>query len=84
MMKELEILMQTGMSKRDAERHIENGVEIYEVEEFLNNFENYAEALEDEDKEKLRKFLENNKTGIIWDNDLVEYDGKRYYIEYSL
>lgn len=83
-MKELEILKSTGMTEYDAKRHLKDGALIHEVEDYLKNFEEYAAELGEDDKAELREFLEVGKSGTLWDNDLTEHEGVKYYIEYLL
>lgn len=84
MNKKIEILKATGMSNHDAKRHMKEGATIYEANDYIANFEQYASGLEEEDKETLLNFLKAGKRGSIWGNDLIEYDGIKYYIEYAL
>lgn len=84
MSKEIEILMSTGMTKHDAEKHLKEGASIYEVDDFMKNFDEYTREMDDEYKEELRAFLTSGKDGHLWDNDVTTYNGIRYYIEYVL
>lgn len=84
MSNEINILMNTGMTKADAERHLRNGATVYKVNEYLKFFDEYTESFDDDDKVKLRTFLEAGEDGSIWDNDLTTCDGVQYYIEYCL
>lgn len=83
-MNEMNILLSTGMTKYDAERHIKMGAIIYDVDDYLENFEEYADSLEEDAKADLKNFLKKGIDGTIWDNDLTTYRGKKYYIEYAL
>lgn len=82
--KEMNILLSTGMTQHDAKKHMKMGAIIYEVNDYLNNFNEYADALEEDAKTELRNFLKKGKDGTIWDNDLTTYEDKKYYIEYAL
>lgn len=81
---EINILLSTGMTKHDVKRHMRMGVIIYEVGDYLENFEEYADTLEDDAKAELKNFLQRGEDGKIWDNDLTTYKGDKYYIEYAL
>lgn len=83
-MKDLEILKSAGMTDHDARLHLQKGVVIYDLPEYLDHFDEYTAEMDDEDKDKLRAFLEAGKPGCFCDNDLTEYNGVKYYIEYCL
>lgn len=82
--REIEILVKAGSTRGEAEYHLERGSIIYEVEDFLEFFEEYTQACDPEDQERLKAFVESGKDGICGDYALVTYDGTRYLIEYVL
>lgn len=83
---ELQILSSTGMTESDAKKHLKDGAIIYDLDDYLNNFEEYTSPFdfEQEEKEEFKKFLETRKIGSYRDNDLTKYDGKYFFIEYVL
>ena len=80
----MEILLSTGMTEYDAKRHLKNGAVIYDVQDYLDHFDVYAGDLDEDDQTELKKFLKKGEEGTLWDNDLVIYEGKKYFIEYVL
>lgn len=90
--REIEILMQDGCARAEAEKHLKNGATIFE--DFEENFDkymdewkfDYAEGSEDEDYiEMVNNYRNMIKTGIpATDWGVVKVDGKTYYIMYVL
>lgn len=78
----MEILLSTGMTEHDAKKHLKNGAVIYDVQDYLDHFDVYAGDLDEDDQEELKNFLQKGEEGTLWDNDLVIYEGKKYFIEY--
>ena len=82
--REITILVEAGSTRSEAECHLERGSIVYEVADFLEFFEEYTQACEPEDQERLKAFVEGGKDGICGDYALVTYDGSQYLIEYCL
>lgn len=82
--KEIEILMEAGSTRSEAEYHLERGSIVYDIDDFLKFFDEYTQACEPEDKERLRAFVEARKDGMSGDYALATHDGVQYLIEYVL
>lgn len=82
--REIEILVKAGSTRSEAEYHLDRGSIVYKVEDFLEFFEEYTQACDPEDQERLKSFVESGKDGMCGDYALVTYDGTRYLIEYVL
>lgn len=85
-MKNMEILISTGMSQRDAEKHLKAGAEINVVEEMIDEL-SHKSQLDETEKEILdflKQGLASKKDTKLYDNDLTWYNGTAYYIEYCL
>ena len=80
--KDIKIIMTTNKTKREAEEYLKRGAVVYELE----HLDEYAGELEDEYKQQLRDEVETSDDGplVIWDMDLVTFEGDRYVIEYIL
>lgn len=80
--REIEILMQDGCTRAEAEKHLKNGTIIFE--DFEQHFESHLKEWDfDEDLESdIRKMVETKKPDPDW--GVVEQDGKTYYIMYAL
>ena len=87
---EIEILMEDGCTKSEAEKFLKNGTTIFE--DFEENFDaymeewkaGYAEGSENyvEMVENYRKMIETGIPATDW--GVVNKDGKTYYIMYVL
>lgn len=75
--RDIEILMLDRCTKREAERHLNNGTIVYE------NPEEYIQSLKDCDCYS-GETLEQIREGKIRDVSLIEYEGHEYLIEYVL
>lgn len=82
--KEIEILVKDGATRSEAKYHLDRGTIVYEVADFLEFFEEYTQACEPEDKERIKSFVEEGKDGVCGDYAMVTYDGAQYLIEYVL
>lgn len=82
--KEIEILVEAGSTRSEAKYHLDRGTIVYGVADFLEFFEEYTQACEPEDKERIRSFVEEGKDGVCGDYAMVTYDGAQYLIEYVL
>ena len=82
--KEIEILVEAGSTKSEAEYHLNRGTIVYEVADFLEFFEEYTQGCESEDQERIKSFVEEGKDGVCDDYAMVTYDGAQYLIEYVL
>lgn len=82
--KEIEILVEAGSTRSEAEYHLDRGTIVYGVADFLEFFEEYTQACEPEDKERIKSFVEEGKDGVCGDYTMVTYDGTQYLIEYVL
>lgn len=80
--REIEILMQDGCTRAEAEKHLKNGTVVFD--DFEENFEAYLDEwdVEEEDKEAYRKMVADKIPVADW--GIVEQDGKTYYIDYAL
>ena len=88
--REIEILMQDGCTRAEAEKQLKNGTTIFE--DFEENFDKYMEEWKAgyaEDSEDYIEMVESYRnmveTGIpATDWGIVKKDGKTYYIQYAL
>lgn len=87
--KQIEILIEDGCTKSEAEKHLKNGATIFE--DFEKNFDKYMEEWKylTEDEEEYVKMVEGYKKMIktgnpVTDWGVVKVDGKTYYIMYVL
>lgn len=82
--KEIEILVEAGSTRSEAEYHLDRGTIVYEVADFLEFFEEYTQVCEPEDQARIKSFVEKGKDGVCGDYTMVTYDGTQYLIEYVL
>lgn len=84
--KDIKIFMAAGCTRAEAKKHLESGSTVYEFNDYLNHFDEYAGELEEEYKRQLRYEVETSDDGplVNWDMDLVTFEGARYLIEYFL
>lgn len=82
--KEIEILVEAGSTRSEAKYHLDRGTIVYGVADFLEFFEEYTQACEPEDKERIKSFVEEGEDGVCGDYAMVTYDGTQYLIEYVL
>ena len=80
--REIEILMQDGCTRAEAEKHLKNGTTIFE--DFEENFDKYMEewSFDEEEKAEYRKMVAEKKPVADW--GVVKLEGKTYYIQYVL
>lgn len=80
--REIEILMQDGCTRAEAEKHLKNGTVVFD--DFEENLESYLDEwdIEEEDRDKYRKMVAYKIPVADW--GVVEQDGKIYYIMYVL
>lgn len=87
---EIEILMDNGSTKSEAENHLKNGTVVFD--DFEENFDKYMEEWKsgfEEDSEDYKEMVERYSTMIKTGNPLTDWgvvkkDGKTYYIMYAL
>lgn len=78
-----EIMVIAGCSKYEAHRHFLNGSCVYEMDDYIEHFDEYTCGIYDEDESVA--IIEDLKNGIPQeDHDIVTNEGKTYYIEYVL
>lgn len=84
MNKDIEILMQDGCTKKEAEKHIAAGAVVLEEEDFRTHFSDYMEdwGIEDDAQQPYREMLGKKKPLPDW--GVVEYGGEWYFISYVL
>ena len=80
--REIEILMQDGCTRAEAEKHLKKGTTIFE--DFEENFDKYMEEwdYDEEEKEGYKNMIATGEPVADW--GIVEYDEKTYYIQYCL
>lgn len=80
--REIEILMQDGCTRAEAEKHLKNGTTIFE--DFEENFNKYIEewSFDEEEKAEYRKMVAEKKPLTDW--GIVEDGERTYYIQYCL
>lgn len=80
--REIEILMQDGCTRAEAEKHLKNGTTIFE--DFEENFDKYMEewSFDEEEKAEYRKMVAEKKPLTDW--GIVEDGERTYYIQYCL
>lgn len=83
-MTDIEILMLAGCTKREAEKHLNNGTTIFEGTDFETNFNKYMKEwdLSEEEIEEHKDMILNKEPATDW--GIVEHDGKTWYIMYVL
>lgn len=82
-MTDIEILMEDGCTREDAQRHLEVGTIIFD--DFEDHLDSYCAELakgDEEFEEELRKMVETKEPAPDW--GIVELNGKTYYIMYCL
>lgn len=81
-MKEIEILMEDGCTKAEAEKHLKNGTTVFS--DFEKNFDYYVKEwdIPEEDIPLYRQMVEKKKPIPDW--GIVEDGEKTYYINYVL
>lgn len=84
MNKGIEILMQDGSTRKEAEKHIAAGAVVLEEEDFRTHFSDYMEewGVENDDQKPYLEMLEKKIPLPDW--GVVEYGGEWYFIEYVL
>ena len=80
--RQIEIIMDDGCTRAEAEKHLRAGAIV--LEDFEKNFESYLKDWDmDKDLENdIRKMVGTKKPAPDW--GVVEKDGKTYYIMYAL
>lgn len=82
-MTDIEILMEDGCTREDAQRHLEVGTIVFD--DFEDHLDSYCAELakgDEEFEEELRKMVETKEPAP--DCGIVELSGKTYYIMYCL
>lgn len=82
-MTDIEILMEDGCTREDAQRHLEVGTIVFD--DFEDHLDSYCAELakgDEEFEEELRKMVETKEPAPDW--GIVESSGKTYYIMYCL
>lgn len=80
--REIEILMQDGCTRAEAEKHLKNGSVLFD--DFEEHLESYLDEwdIEEEDREPYRKMVTDKTPVADW--GVVDQEGKTYYIMYVL
>ena len=78
----VDILVEDGCTRSEAEKHLNNGTTIFE--DFEENFDSYMKEwnCDEEEKEAFKKMIDSKNPVPDW--GVVELDGKTYYIMYIL
>lgn len=80
-MTDIEILMEDGCTREDAQRHLEVGTIVFD--DFEDHLDSYCAELakgDEELEEELKKMVETKEPAPDW--GIVELSGKTYYIMY--
>lgn len=82
--KEIEILMNDGDTRSEAERHLRDGAVIFPDKDLDRNLEDYLDEwdLEEEYRDEYRKMVSDKIPAGDW--GVVEYEGEYFYIMYVL
>lgn len=82
--KDIEILVQDGCTKKEAEKHLASGTVILDEEDFRTHFQDYMGEwdIKDGDQQPYKEMLENKIPLPDW--GVVEYGGEWYFIAYAL
>lgn len=81
-MTDIEILMQDGCTRSEAEKHLQRGSAVIgDLEEHLEEYISEWELDEDE-REKVKEMIRTKKPMTDW--GIVQDGGKSYYIAYCL
>ena len=80
--REIEILMEDGCTRAEAEKHLKNGAVVFD--DFEEHLESYLDEwdIEEDDKDEYRKMVTDKIPAA--DCGVVEQEGKTYYIMYVL
>lgn len=80
--REIEILINDGCTRAEAEKHLKNGSVVFD--DFEENFDSYMKELDcdEEEEEAYRKMIASKNPVTDW--GVVDQDGKTYYIMYVL
>lgn len=79
-----EILVQDGCTRKEAEKHLENGAVVLDERDFRAHFSDYMADwdVKGSDQQPYREMLEKKQPLTDW--GIVEYDGEVYFIAYVL
>lgn len=82
MSKDIEILMMDGCTKSEALKHLEHGTIVFE--DFEEHFSDYMSewCVSDDELESFEKMINEKIPALDW--SIVDFEGKTYYIQYSL
>ena len=82
---EIEIMMENGCTRRDAEEHIKKGVTIYSPEAYFYMLQEFPEVAEEMGISEIEQILEKCEFGErIGDTIFTEYRNIPCIIEYVL
>ncbi len=83
-MTEIEILMEDGCTKSEAEKHLKRGATVFEGEDFEKHFNDYMDewGVYEEERAKYKAMIDEKKSVADW--GIVEHDGETWYIMYVL
>ena len=82
---EIEIMMENGCTRKDAEEHLKKGVTIYSPEVYFYMLQEFPEVAEEMGISEIEQILEKCKSGErIGDTIFTEYRKIPCIIEYVL
>ena len=81
-MTDIEVLMQDGCTKTEAEKHLDRGTQV--MDDFEDHFEDYMTewCIDEDEKDKYRQMIETKKPITDW--GIVQTEDNTYYIAYVL
>ena len=84
MERKIEVLMEDGCSRKEAEKFLETGTIVFEGSDFEGFFDQYMEEwnVSPEEREEYEKMVKTKVPMLDW--GIVEKEGKAYYIMYAL
>lgn len=89
-MTDIEILMASGSTKAEAERHLKRGSAVYDLDSYVSEIAAYADGLADDGESEadvVSRYLADCRSGKghIHDHGYVkEADGTEHFIMYVL
>ena len=82
---EINIMMENGCTRRDAEEHLKKGVTIYSPEDYFSMLREFPEIAEEMGISEIEQILEKCESGgRIGDTIFTKYKGFPCIIEYVL